>query len=99
VKTKAVDESKLDDSPGYNCWNCLGLHLLCNKGLLGFREEVTGRLNFFFTAMLVSSDAFGDAVREVYEPEWPGQDKLIQYLEVCDQEVVISQGLWVLILL
>ena len=35
--------------------------------------------------MLVSSDAFGDAVREVYEPEWPGQDKLIQYLEVCDQ--------------
>ncbi|XP_020616401.1 myc box-dependent-interacting protein 1-like isoform X2 [Orbicella faveolata] len=32
-------------------------------------------------AMLVSSDAFGDAVREVYEPEWPGRDKLIQYLE------------------
>ena len=40
----------------------------------------------FPTAMLVSSDAFGDAVREVYEPEWPGRDKLIQYLEVCDQK-------------
>jgi len=40
--------------------------------------------------MLASSDAFGDAVREVYEPEWPGQDKLIQYLEVCDQVVVNS---------
>lgn len=47
--------------------------------------------------MLVSSDAFGDAVREVYEPEWPGRDKLIQYLEVCDQVVVISQGLWAFI--
>jgi len=44
--------------------------------------------------MLVSSDAFGDAVREVYEPEWPGQEKLIQYLEVCDQVFVISQGSW-----
>ena len=33
--------------------------------------------------MLVASDAFGDAVREVYEPEWPGRDKLIQHLEVC----------------
>lgn len=32
-------------------------------------------------AMLVSSDAFGDAVREVYEPDWPGRDKLIQLLE------------------
>ncbi|XP_078378544.1 myc box-dependent-interacting protein 1-like isoform X1 [Oculina patagonica] len=32
-------------------------------------------------AMLVSSDAFGDAMREVYEPEWPGSDKVIQYLE------------------
>ena len=40
----------------------------------------------FSTAMLVSSDAFGDAVREVYEPEWPGRDKLIQYLEVCDHK-------------
>ena len=39
----------------------------------------------FSAAMLVSSDAFGDAVREVYEPEWPGRDKLIQYLEVCEQ--------------
>ena len=44
--------------------------------------------------MLVSSDAFGDAVREVYEPEWPGQDKLIQYLEVCVHVFVISQGSW-----
>ena len=44
----------------------------------------------FSIAMLASSDAFGDAVREVYEPEWPGQDKLIQYLEVCDQVVVNS---------
>ena len=33
--------------------------------------------------MLVASDAFGEAVREVYEPEWPGRDKLVQYLEVC----------------
>ena len=41
--------------------------------------------------MLVSSDAFGDAVREVYEPEWPGSDKVIQYLEVCNQKVVINQ--------
>ncbi|XP_029207153.2 myc box-dependent-interacting protein 1-like [Acropora millepora] len=32
-------------------------------------------------AMLIASDAFGDAVREVYEPEWPGRDKLVQYLE------------------
>ncbi|KAJ7391881.1 hypothetical protein OS493_016171 [Desmophyllum pertusum] len=32
-------------------------------------------------AMLVSSDAFGDAVREVYEPEWPGSEKLIQHVE------------------
>lgn len=32
-------------------------------------------------AMLVASDAFGDAVREVYEAEWPGRDKLIQHLE------------------
>jgi len=32
-------------------------------------------------AMLVASDAFGDAVKEVYEPEWPGRDKLIQYFE------------------
>ncbi|XP_068670145.1 myc box-dependent-interacting protein 1-like [Montipora foliosa] len=32
-------------------------------------------------AMLVASDAFGEAVREVYEPEWPGRDKLVQYLE------------------
>lgn len=39
-----------------------------------------------FTAMLIASDAFGDAVREVYEPEWPGRDKLIQYLEVCDNK-------------
>ena len=34
--------------------------------------------------MLIASDAFGDAVREVYEPEWPGRDKLVQYLEVCE---------------
>ncbi|RMX42414.1 hypothetical protein pdam_00004896 [Pocillopora damicornis] len=32
-------------------------------------------------AMLVSSDAFADAVREVYEPDWPGRDKLIQLIE------------------
>lgn len=38
----------------------------------------------FLTAMLVSSDAFADAVREVYEPDWPGRDKLIQLIEVCD---------------
>ena len=43
--------------------------------------------------MLVSSDAFGDAVREVYEPEWPGSDKVIQYLEVCYQKVAIIPGL------
>ena len=34
--------------------------------------------------MLVSSDAFADAVREVYEPDWPGRDKLIQLIEVRD---------------
>ncbi|CAH3145530.1 unnamed protein product [Porites lobata] len=32
-------------------------------------------------AMLVANDAFGEAVKEVYEPDWPGRDKLIQYLE------------------
>lgn len=39
-----------------------------------------------FLAMLIASDAFGDAVREVYEPEWPGRDKLVQYLEVCENK-------------
>ena len=34
--------------------------------------------------MLVANDAFGEAVKEVYEPDWPGRDKLIQYLEVCN---------------
>ena len=33
--------------------------------------------------MLVANDAFGEAVKEVYEPDWPGRDKIIQYLEVC----------------
>jgi len=36
--------------------------------------------------MLIASDAFGDAVREVYEPEWPGRDKLVLYLEVCENK-------------
>lgn len=45
----------------------------------------------FSAAMLVSSDAFGDAVREVYEPEWPGRDKLIQYLEVCDHKQLCTK--------
>ena len=40
---------------------------------------------FYSTAMLVSSDAFGDAVREVYESDWPGSDKLVQLLEVCNK--------------
>ena len=45
--------------------------------------------------MLVANDAFGEAVKEVYEPDWPGRDKLIQYLEVCN--VIIHQFLrkWV----
>lgn len=46
----------------------------------------------FSAAMLVSSDAFGDAVREVYEPEWPGRDKLIRYLEVCDHEQLCTKS-------
>lgn len=33
--------------------------------------------------MLVVSDVFGEVVREVYELEWLGRDKLVQYLEVC----------------
>lgn len=41
-----------------------------------------------FLAMLVASDAFADAVREVYEPEWPGRDKLEQYLEVCENRTI-----------
>ena len=41
-----------------------------------------------FLAMLVASDAFGDAVREVYEQEWPGRDKLEQYLEVCENRII-----------
>lgn len=41
-------------------------------------------LIFFLSAMLVANDAFGEAVKEVYEPDWPGRDKLIQYLEVCN---------------
>ena len=48
-------------------------------------ENPTIFINLFFAAMLLASDAFGDAVREVYEPDWPGRDKLIQHLEVCDQ--------------
>lgn len=31
----------------------------------------------FFVVMLVFSDVFGDVVREVYELEWLGRDKLI----------------------
>ena len=42
--------------------------------------------------MLVSSDAFGDAVREVYEPEWPGRDKLIQHLEVGGWKIPYYSG-------
>ena len=43
--------------------------------------------------MLVASDAFGDAVKEVYEPEWPGRDKLIQYFEVCGQKILSAHAL------
>lgn len=46
----------------------------------------------FLAAMLVSSDAFGDAVREVYEPEWPGRDKLIQHLEVGGWKIPYYSG-------
>lgn len=37
--------------------------------------------------MLLASDAFGDAVREVYEPDWPGRDKLVLHLEVCHKKL------------
>lgn len=69
--------------------NWLFMQLCALESLIGvyFRIKTDVWLRLvcsFLTAMLVSSDAFADAVREVYEPDWPGRDKLIQLIEVCD---------------
>ena len=37
---------------------------------------------WLFAAMLTASQAFGDAVKEVYEPDWHGTEQLSSLLEV-----------------
>ena len=37
----------------------------------------------FFTAMQVASNAFADAVKEIYEPDWIERDSLVNLFEVC----------------
>ena len=38
-----------------------------------------------FLAMLSASQAFGEAVKEVYEPDWHGTEQLTSLLEVCSE--------------